>query len=147
MSEHKYTILLPVDLSDAVREERAVAEAVRQAEAFDGEIHLIAVVPEFTGHIFQSLYDDSVGKQAEAVVREHLQKFCQRYIPDHISYTTHIGHGTVYKSILDTADKIGAGLIVMSASRPELADYLLGPNTAKVVRHSQRSVLVVRADL
>ena len=32
----------------------------------------------------------------------------------------------------------------MSANRPELKDYLLGPNAARVVRHSDVSVLVVR---
>ncbi|MBV7434346.1 universal stress protein [Cardiobacteriaceae bacterium TAE3-ERU3] len=140
----KTIILLPVDLSDPVREERSVQEAIRQAEAFNGEIHLIAVVPEFSGYLFKSLYDDSVGKQAEVCVRDRLETFCADYMPQSVPHTLHIGHGTVYKAILDTAERIAADLIVMSASRPELADYLLGPNTAKVVRHSRRSVLVVR---
>ena len=140
----KTIILLSVDLSDPVREECAVREAIRQAKAFDGDMHVIAVVPEFSGYLFKSLYDESVGKQAEACVRERLETFCADYISQSMAYTLHIGHGTVYKAILETAERIGADLIVMSASRPELADYLLGPNTAKVVRHSRRSVLVVR---
>lgn len=32
----------------------------------------------------------------------------------------------------------------MAAHRPALKDYLLGPNAARVVRHSNCSVLVVR---
>ena len=43
------------------------------------------------------------------------------------------------------AKEIGADLIVMGSHRPELADYLLGANAAKVVRHADCSVMVVRA--
>ena len=35
-------------------------------------------------------------------------------------------------------------LIIMASHRPELQDYLLGPNAARVVRHANCSVLVVR---
>ena len=52
--------------------------------------------------------------------------------------------GAVYHQIMDTADEIGSDLIMVSAHRPELRDYLLGPNAAKVVRHSKTSVLVMR---
>jgi nucleotide-binding universal stress UspA family protein len=44
------------------------------------------------------------------------------------------------------AEKISADLIIMPAHRLKLQDYLLGTNTAKVVRHAQCSVLVVRYD-
>jgi nucleotide-binding universal stress UspA family protein len=32
----------------------------------------------------------------------------------------------------------------MGSGRPELADYLLGPNADKVVRHAKCSVMAVR---
>lgn len=147
MSKAGMTILLPVDLSDTVREAPVVHEALRQAQAFNGRLHLITVVPAFSGYLFQALYDDSVGQKAEACVQERLHAFCQHYMPQDMDYQLHIKHGTIYKEILETADEIGADLIVMSASRPELADYLLGPNTAKVVRHARQSVLVVRSEL
>ena len=56
-----------------------------------------------------------------------------------------VGHGTVYEEILHAAKRIDADLIVMAAHRPGQADYLLGPNAARVVRHAECSVLVVRA--
>ncbi|MEP3300223.1 MAG: universal stress protein, partial [Pseudoruegeria sp.] len=37
-----------------------------------------------------------------------------------------------------------ADLIVIGAHRPDFKDYLLGPNAARVVRHSECSVYVVR---
>lgn len=42
------------------------------------------------------------------------------------------------------ADKLGCDLIVLSSHRPEMRDYLIGPNAARVVRHAKQSVLVVR---
>ncbi|UJF25264.1 universal stress protein [Suttonella sp. R2A3] len=139
-------ILLPIDLIDAAREERAVVEALKQAKAFAGEIHIISVIPEFNSHLFRNFYDESVGKEALQLTKAKMTAFCESHLPEDAPYTTHIAQGNIYKEILNKAEEIGADLIVMSASRPELADYLLGPNTAKVVRHARQSVLVVRAE-
>ena len=43
------------------------------------------------------------------------------------------------------SEAIKADLIVMGSHRPELRDYLLGPNAARVVRHAPCSVVVVRS--
>ncbi|HEU4541604.1 MAG TPA: universal stress protein, partial [Jiangellaceae bacterium] len=55
-----------------------------------------------------------------------------------------VAEGRIYREILDAADTTKADLIVMGSHRPELKDYLLGPNAAKVMRHADCSVLVVR---
>ncbi|HYZ26966.1 MAG TPA: universal stress protein [Geminicoccaceae bacterium] len=44
----------------------------------------------------------------------------------------------------EAARTVPAGLIVMGSHHPELKDYLLGPNAAKVMRHADCSVTVVR---
>ncbi len=49
-----------------------------------------------------------------------------------------------YREIMAFADETGCDLIVMTSHRPELSDYLLSPNAARVVRHARQSVLVVR---
>ena len=58
----------------------------------------------------------------------------------------HVAHGTIYEEIIDTRTKLGdaCDLIVLASHRPQLADYLLGPNAARVLRHSQVTVMVVR---
>ena len=66
-------------------------------------------------------------------------------MPDGTSVSQSVRQGTVYREILAEADAVGADLIVMGSHRPELKDYLLGPNAARVVRHAQTSVLVVRS--
>jgi len=42
------------------------------------------------------------------------------------------------------ARTLGVDLIIMASRRPELEDYLIGSNAARVVRHAHLSVLVVR---
>lgn len=53
-----------------------------------------------------------------------------------------IGHP--YQTILDVAKQKGAELIIIASHKPGLQDYLLGSTAAKVVRHADCSVLVVR---
>ena len=52
--------------------------------------------------------------------------------------------GHPYKTILEMAEKTGAELIIIASHQPGLEDYFLGSTAAKVVRHAQCSVLVVR---
>lgn len=52
--------------------------------------------------------------------------------------------GSVYKEILTYAATIEADLIVMGSHEPNVADYLLGSNAARVVRHAACSVYIVR---
>jgi nucleotide-binding universal stress UspA family protein len=55
-----------------------------------------------------------------------------------------VSHGDVYPEILRAADEHKADLIVLGSHKPEIEDYLLGTNAARVVRHAQCTVLVLR---
>jgi nucleotide-binding universal stress UspA family protein len=55
-----------------------------------------------------------------------------------------VSTGSAYEEILKTAEADKADLIVIGAHKPDFKDYLLGPNAARVVRHSNCSVCVVR---
>ena len=52
--------------------------------------------------------------------------------------------GHSYNTILDVAEEKKADLIIVASHRPGLQDYFLGSTAAKVVRHANCSVLVVR---
>ncbi|MCP3868497.1 MAG: universal stress protein [Gammaproteobacteria bacterium] len=52
---------------------------------------------------------------------------------------------SIYSDILADAERSGADLIVIASHQPELSDYLLGSNAAKVVRHAKCDVYVVRS--
>jgi nucleotide-binding universal stress UspA family protein len=61
-----------------------------------------------------------------------------------VDVSAHVAHGTIYEEIIAVADRLDVDVIVMSSHRPELKDYLIGPNAARVVRHARQSVFVVR---
>jgi nucleotide-binding universal stress UspA family protein len=65
-------------------------------------------------------------------------------MPDAVPTQRIIAEGKIYREILKAAQTVPADLIVMGSHHPELKDYLLGPNAAKVMRHADCSVLVVR---
>jgi nucleotide-binding universal stress UspA family protein len=65
-------------------------------------------------------------------------------VPEDVPVQHIVGHGTAYEEILRVAGDIKSDLIVMGSHRPNMEDYLLGPNAARVVRHANCSVLVVR---
>jgi len=81
-------------------------------------------------------------------VREHarkaLKEFADAQVPDAIACHPVVAEGRIYKMILEVAKKVGIDLIVMGSHTPEISDFLLGPNAAKVVRHATCSVMVVR---
>ena len=55
-----------------------------------------------------------------------------------------VAFGKTYEEVLNAANKAKSSLIVVGAHKPDFADYLLGPNAARIVRHSTCSVHVVR---
>ena len=138
------TILLAIDLNDPSSWERALPAAVEQAEAGGGKLHIVTVVPDYGMAIVGSFFPADYEKAALAEADKMLDGFVSENVPSEIEVAHSVGHGTIYKEVLATAERIGADLIVMASHRPEQSDYLLGPNAARVVRHAECSVLVVR---
>jgi nucleotide-binding universal stress UspA family protein len=82
----------------------------------------------------------------KAKYNKQLQDLVSLYIPEEIMVKCYIGRGAIYDEVINYSNKVNADLIILSAVRPQLRDYMLGPNASKIVRHSSVSVLVVRED-
>ncbi|HSP24997.1 MAG TPA: universal stress protein [Saliniramus sp.] len=139
-------ILLAVDLNHPAAEQRAVETVVEYARAFKARLHIMTVVPDFGMSMVGDFFPKSYEKKALAAANEKLHVYADEHVPADITRRHIVGHGVIYKEILKYSEVVKADLIVMSAHRPELEDYLLGPNAARVVRHANCSVLVVRPD-
>lgn len=137
-------ILLAVDLANRETQSKAVQTAIALAKDFRARLHVISVVPDFGMSIVGGYFPKDFEKQALAGASKTLHEFTAKVVPAGIEVQHIVGHGTIYREILHYADKTGCDLIVMASHRPELQDYLLGPNAARVVRHAKQSVLVVR---
>lgn len=135
-------ILLAVDLEDENSWRKALPVAVEYARAFGSRIHVISVVPEF-GMVREYFPEDYEEKLKESV-KTQLHQFTSGHVPKEIPVQHIIAHGAIYQEIIAAADNVNADLIIMGSHRPGLGDFLLGPNASRVVRHSSKSVLVVR---
>lgn len=138
-------ILFPVDVSEPDSWQASLKVALEFARQFGSTLHVLAVVPDLGMSLVAQYFPANAESKIVEETTRALHQFTERNIPQDVPHRHIVAKGAVYQGIIGTADKIGADLILMEAHRPELKDYLLGPNAAKVVRHSDRSVLVVRA--
>ncbi|MFW5679223.1 MAG: universal stress protein [Pseudomonadota bacterium] len=138
------SILVPVDLATASGKRRALAMAADLAQRYGAELHVMTVIPDFGMSIVGSFFDEGFAQRAQREVEAQLETFCKEHLPEGLDCRRHVARGSVYDQILRLQQRLDCDCIVMGSHRPELKDYLLGPNAARVVRHAPCSVLVVR---
>ena len=136
-------ILVPVDLSEPAICANVLSVAEGQAKAHGAELHVLTVVPNYTMSLVGSFFPEGHLKTATDAARKALGDMLVTRGSE-LAIKGHVAAGTIYEEIMRAADKLSCDLIVIAAHRPELKDYLLGPNAARVVRHAKQSVFVVR---
>jgi len=138
------TILLTVDLNEDASWHKALPTAIEYAKVFGASLYVATVLPDFGMPVVRGFFPDDFQDKAKAEVEDKLSTFCTKLVPSEIECRSVVRVGDVYEEILKLADEIGVNLIIIGSHQPELKDYLLGPNAARIVRHSTCSVLVVR---
>ncbi|MDF1620486.1 universal stress protein [Pseudothioclava nitratireducens] len=140
------TILCAVDINRPGAETKVLQTAQRLAEAEGAQLDVITVIPDFGMSVVGGFFKESHQKTALSHARELLAKMVGEALGEDANKAVRhvVGVGNAYHEILEMAEKDGADLIVLGAHRPDLKDYLLGPNAARVVRHAKISVYVVR---
>lgn len=137
-------ILVPIDLNQKTSWVTTLPVASALASASGGTIDVLTVIPDFGMTIVGSYFPAGFEKQAIEETKVRLKQLAQQELVDGVPFKLHVAHGTVYEEIMEAAKEVGADLIVMASHRPELKDYLLGPNAARVARHARQSVMIVR---
>ena len=141
-----HNIVTLVDLDDESSWRKALPTAIDYARHTGARLHVLSVVPngmykmtvvaQLIPEDYESkLIDDATGRLA-ALIEQHAI--------DDVQLEQVVRIGSVYREALDFARDVGADLIVIGAHKPELKDYLLGPNAGQIVRHARCSVWVVR---
>lgn len=138
------SILVSVDLNHKSSWSKAIPQAVALARLDMAEIHVLTVIPDYGMAMVADQFPKDFAAKAARASEETLKQLVADTIPSDIKSTAHVLHGSIYKSIIKAADSAGCDLIVMASHRSEMKDYLLGPNSARVVRHATQSVFVVR---
>ncbi|WP_299658314.1 universal stress protein [uncultured Tateyamaria sp.] len=138
------TLLLAVDVNASEGAVRSAQAAISMARAEGATLHLLNVVPDNGMAIVSASLGPDHVKQALAAAEAALSAWAKATIPDDVTYKAHIAEGTVYDQIIRAANALEIDAIIVGAHSPELKDYLIGPNAARVARHATQSVFVVR---
>ncbi|ABV73152.1 hypothetical protein A1E_01020 [Rickettsia canadensis str. McKiel] len=137
-------ILIPIDLNDKKSIKGILSKALMLATSFQAKLYFMYVIPEFGTKLFEDYLPKNWRTEKKEKYQAQIKELIKQYIPDEIATDYYIGSGAVYDEIIKHSNEIKADLIIISAVRLQLKDYMLGPNASKIVRHSDISVLVVR---
>lgn len=140
------SILCAIDINEAESEERVLEMAAKLADMDGAQLDLVTVVPNFRMNLVGSYFDENFQDQAVKQAKEMLKGLSAKVLgAERDGKVRHVvSSGSIYEEILLLAKQAKSDLIVIGAHKPDLKDYLLGPNSARVVRHSNCSVFVVR---
>lgn len=138
-------ILVPIDLADENSWQSTLPIAVKFAQLFDGSILVATVIRDakafWEGAHWPFAYEALIAQSAQ-----ELSTIVRNDVPSGVSVITKVGYGSIYREILRLAEDDGVDLILMTAQRPGVREYFIGPNASHVVRHARCSVLVVRGE-
>lgn len=137
-------ILLAVDLNQSKGKRRTADAAIQLAQTNGAELHVLTVLPDTGMPVVSMSLPKNHTDQIKAEAAQALAKWGEDVIPAELQTVLHVGQGTIYDQIIKFANSVGADAIVIGAHSPELKDYLVGPNSARVVRHATQSVFVIR---
>jgi len=140
-------ILVPVDGSSTAGQ--AIDKAIAVAAAFKSAVTVIYVIDPyaFTGVGADFSYGQAEYLSAATAEANEAIKHAKQAFQDHgITVTASVVEGhAIYRGILETAESVGADLLVMgSHGRRGLERLVLGSVTAQVLSHAHLPVLVVR---
>lgn len=137
-------ILVAIDLNHESSWKKALPTAVELCQSTGAQLTLLTVIPDFGMSIVSQHFPKDFAESAMAEANTMLGKFADEQVPNGVTKSLMVSQGTIYEEIIRAGEKISADLIILAAHRPSLKDYLLGPNASRVVRHFNRSVLIVR---
>ncbi len=137
-------VLLAIDINEESSWRKALPTAVDTCMASGATLHIMTVVPDFGMPMVAQFFPADFEKKAMAQTEQDLKALIDKSDTKGISVRHLVANGTIYEEIISAANSVDADLIVLASHRPQLSDYLLGPNAARVVRHAGQSVLVVR---
>ena len=133
------TILVPIEIGNASDANNTINIAAANGNE-DTRIILLNVVEEIPKWAAVELPE---GLQKKSVLNSQ-QELSNIASASSAKTEVEVRVGHPYHTILEVAEEKGAELVVIASHKPGLQDYLLGSTAAKVVRHANCSVLVLR---
>ena len=118
------------------------------AEKYDGEIFLLTVSEIYHTGLSDLNVPEELFEQHKKLLTEYLEKIAEKFKDKGFKVTVAIREGTPYREIVDYAEEINAGLIIIPThGRSGLPAFILGSVSQKVVKFAKCPVLTFRPDL
>ena len=137
-------ILFPIDLQHTKEAEESLQVVIDEARRSKAQIKVMTAATGFGMPIVASFFDEKTVKKALKEVARQLKAYVDENIPDDIESSAVVLEGNPAELILKQAKKVKVDLIVISAHNSQIENLLLGSCAAKVVRHSDCTVIVVK---
>lgn len=141
MTKH---ILCAVDLTHSDYAKQLLIEADRLATFYDATLSVVTVLPDYNSSWVGSFFKDGTLKEAASAANDALHAL----VKDALSARAQVQHiveiGVVYERVLQAIEKSNADLVIVGAHKPDMADKILGPNSARIARLAPISALVLR---
>lgn len=118
----------------------AVLKRAQQLCDPDGQLTMIYVGEEIPGYMEYAIPQDVIDDSLEDA-RIKLKKVATN---NDVETNVIVSRGRPHVKILECAKEMKADLILVASHNPGIQDYLIGSTAARVVRHSQCTVLVDR---
>lgn len=134
-------ILVAVDTDEPASWADALPVAARLARCFSARLTLCSVVRDVEAEL-KAEWSPIGYREMLELARVRLLELAST-LPG-LAANVEVGTGTVCRGVLAVAERVQADLIVLASHVPELKDYLLSANAARVARRAPCSVLVVR---
>ncbi len=137
-------ILFPVDLGHTKEAEKALKITIEEAQRSKARVTVMTVAPGFGMPLVASFFDQATVKNAMKEVARQLKSYISINFPDDIEIKAVVVEGNPAELILKQAKKSKCDLIVIQSHNSQIEHLLLGSCAAKVVRHSNCSVTVIK---
>lgn len=136
-----HSIVVAVALFNKGATSRELIKKANRLVAEGGNITLVHVLDELPAYLTAAVSQEQLMNHRKAV-REQLDSLASTARANTVDVD--IRGGRPSEGILASATECNADLIMLASHKPGLGDYFLGSTAARVVRHSQTSVLVSR---
>lgn len=138
-------ILCAVDLTHEADARHLLIEADRLATFYGATLSVVTVLPDYNSSWVGSFFKDGTLTEAASAANEALHSLVKETLPDRLQVQHIVEIGAVYEQVLKAIDESKADLVIVGAHKPDIADKILGPNSARIARHSPVSTLVLRS--
>jgi universal stress protein F len=137
-------ILLPIDIEHTAESAKALGIAVDEAQRSKAKLTVMTVAPGFGSPLVASYFEKGAVKEALQEVARQLKQYVDDNIPDGVEVEAVVAEGNPAERILKQEQADNIDLIVIASHNSQIEHILLGSCAAKVVRHSQCTVTVVK---